>query len=218
MDYGQILSNSELRETAREKMQGNWGSGVLLCLVFMVVSGISSALSRLIPVLGVVVNAIIAGPLLLGWIACFVRLIREEPFQLENLFDGFSRFLTAFLTQLRIAIFTMLWTLLLIIPGIIAGFRYSMSFYIVNDNPDITATEALKKSSELMDGYKWKYFCLNLSFIGWGLLCILTLGIGMLWLAPYMQATKACFYENLKHCNGYNDDGDNNAGMEKIQL
>ncbi|WP_242847770.1 DUF975 family protein [Fervidicella metallireducens] len=145
-----------------------------------------------------VVNIIIAGPLALGLTICFVKLVREEPFRFENLFDGFKNFKSAFLTQLLISIFVILWSLLLFIPGIIAGYSYSMAFYILNDNPEIGAMEAIKASKEMMKGYKWKLFCLHLSFIGWALLCILTLGIGFLWLTPYVHATTANFYQNLK--------------------
>lgn len=193
-----IKSNSELRAAAREQLKGNWLMAVLLCLVSSIIGGIFG----FIPYVGPVINIIIAGPLVLGLIICFMRLVRRESFRFENLFDGFKNFKSAFLTQLLMSIFIFLWTLLLIIPGIIAGYKYSMAFYILNDNPEIGAMEALKASKEMMNGYKWKLFCLQLSFIGWALLSILTLGIGFLWLTPYIQATMANFYQNLKEFNG----------------
>jgi uncharacterized membrane protein len=95
-------------------------------------------------------------------------------------------------------LFILLWTLLLIIPGIIAAISYSMTFYILADDNSIGAMDAIDKSKKMMDGYKWKYFCLGLRFLGWALLCILTLGIGFLWLMPYMQVSMAKFYDDVK--------------------
>jgi uncharacterized membrane protein len=95
-------------------------------------------------------------------------------------------------------VFILLWMLLLIIPGIIAALSYSMTFYIIADDETMDAMEAIDKSKAMMDGYKWKYFCLALRFVGWALLCILTLGIGFFWLMPYMQVTNAKFYEDVK--------------------
>jgi uncharacterized membrane protein len=95
-------------------------------------------------------------------------------------------------------LFILLWTLLLIIPGIIAAISYSMTFYILADDNSIGAMDAIDKSKKMMDGYKWKCFCLGLRFLGWALLCILTLGIGFLWLMPYMQVSMAKFYDDVK--------------------
>jgi uncharacterized membrane protein len=95
-------------------------------------------------------------------------------------------------------VFIILWMLLLIIPGIIAALSYSMTFYIIADDETMDAMEAIDKSKAMMDGYKWKYFCLALRFVGWALLCLLTLGIGFFWLMPYMQVTNAKFYEDVK--------------------
>lgn len=100
--------------------------------------------------------------------------------------------------MLLIGIFIFLWSLLLIIPGIIAAYRYSMAFYILNDNPKMGAMDALRESKKMMVGYKGKLFFLSLSFIGWTILSVLTLGIGFLWLIPYMNTTTANFYQNLK--------------------
>jgi uncharacterized membrane protein len=89
--------------------------------------------------------------------------------------------------------------LLLIIPGIMAGLSYSQTFYILSEDPSIGAMDAIRKSKEMMYGNRWKLFCLGLRFIGWLLLCILTLGIGFIWLAPYMAVSMAKFYDDLVH-------------------
>lgn len=190
-----MRSNSELRMIAREQLRGKWGIAVLLCLVVGIIAGLLGS----IPYAGPVIGIIISGPLLLGLISCFMKLVRKEDFKFENLFDGFKNFSSALILQILINIFVFLWTLLLIIPGIIAIYRYAMSFYILYDNPDMGAQEALNKSKEMMVGYKWKLFCLHFSFIGWAILSVLTCGIGFLWLVPYINTSNANFYENLKN-------------------
>ena len=87
---------------------------------------------------------------------------------------------------------------MLIIPGIIAAYAYSMAFFIMADNPSVGALEAIRRSKAIMRGRKAKLFCLDLRFLGWGILCLLTLGIGFLWLVPYIQASHAHFYEDVR--------------------
>lgn len=97
----------------------------------------------------------------------------------------------------------MLWSLLLIIPGIAASYSYAMAPYIPMEDPDCSGSESLKRSKELMQGHRAELFFLDLSFIGWELLAILTLGVGFLWLNPYVYAARAAFYRNLSHPRGY---------------
>lgn len=189
-----IKTNSELRLTARNQLKGQWGITILICVVFAIITGLPNAIEYA----GPVISIILAGPFTLGIISCFIKLVRKERFKFENLFDGFKNFISSFILQLLVTLFVFLWSLLLVIPGIIAGYRYSMSFYILYDNPNIGAMEALDLSKEIMVGNKWRLFCLHLSFIGWALLSILTLGIGFLWLIPYMNTAVVNFYEGLK--------------------
>ena len=90
-----------------------------------------------------------------------------------------------------------MWSLLLLIPGIIASYSYAMTPYILANHPELTAREAIARSKELMSGNRWRLFCLEFSFIGWALLSSLTMGIGSLFLTPYTQAAKAAFYRDL---------------------
>ena len=127
-----------------------------------------------------------------------LSLSRNENARLEQIFEGFRNYGTVLGACLLMVVFIILWALLLIIPGIIAAIAYSQTFYILAEDDTIGSMDALRKSKEMMDGYKWKYFCLGLRFIGWVLLCVLTLGIGFLWLSPYIQVSYAKFYEDLK--------------------
>lgn len=189
-----IKKNSELRKISRQQLKGKWGIAILLCFIFSLITGLLGG----IPIFGSIISIIIAGPLTFGLISCFLKLVRNDEFRFENLFDGFKNFASSFLLMLLIGIFIFLWSLLLIIPGIIAAYRYSMAFYILNDNPKMGAMDALRESKKMMVGYKGKLFFLSLSFIGWTILSVLTLGIGFLWLIPYMNTTTANFYQNLK--------------------
>jgi len=145
-----------------------------------------------------IIMLLMTGPFALGFAGFFLKRIRGEQIAVENIFEGFKRFFPGFLLWFFTALFTALWCLLLIIPGIVKAFGYSMAFYIMYDNPEIKPLEALKKSQIMMKGYKLKLFWLELSFVGWLILAYLTMGVGLLWLNPYMYLSIANFYENLK--------------------
>jgi uncharacterized membrane protein len=125
-------------------------------------------------------------------------LKRSKHAQIEDLFDGFRHFEHSLVLYIVRTLFIVLWSLLLIVPGIVAALRYSMAMYILHDNPELTGMDALRRSKDLTKGYKGRLFGLYLSFIGWAILCIFTLGIGYLWLVPYIKVAEANFYEGLK--------------------
>ncbi|MDE7216455.1 MAG: DUF975 family protein, partial [Clostridia bacterium] len=112
-------------------------------------------------------------------------------------FDGFKYFARSLVLYITNNILIALWSLLFVIPGVIKYCSYSMSYFILLDNPEMSANDARKKSMEMMDGNKWRYFCLQLSYIGWGLLCVLTFGILTLWVSPSMRTATAFFYQSL---------------------
>ncbi len=186
--------NYVLMEMARESLRGKWGIAVGTYLVYVIIVGILSE----IPVIGTIGTILVSSPLLLGYVIFSLSISRNEDAKFKQLFDGFNNFGKAFVTGLLVGLFTMLWTLLLIIPGIIATYSYAMTFYILADDSSIGAMEAISRSKKMMDGNKWNLFCLGCRFIGWGLLCILTLGIGLLWLLPYIQISTTKFYDDIK--------------------
>jgi uncharacterized membrane protein len=187
------MTNKEIMEFARSKLKGNWGTPILICFIYFVITcGLSS-----IPFIGTIANLVIAGPLLVGLYMFFLALIRDEEIELGQLFKGFSSFGNSFLAYLLVCIFTLLWLLLLIVPGIIAALSYSMTFFIIVDDPNIDGLKAIRKSKQLMMGNKWILFCLFWRFFWWCLLGILSLGIGFLWIGPYMATSVAKFYETI---------------------
>ena len=208
--------NSELRAQARERLEGKWGTFVLMTFLMLVIQTIlqipgyiGSLLEVLSPenVLASLsfsnisnILSLLALPLSWGLTVSLLRNHREESVDLENLFDGFrgGRYTRVFCALFLVNLFTFLWALLLIIPGIMKAFSYALTPYIIMDEPELTARQAITRSCEIMQGRRWKLFCLYLSFIGWGILCLLTFGIGFLWLVPYMNASVAAFYEDAR--------------------
>jgi uncharacterized membrane protein len=198
--YVPTAHNRDLMSAARARLHGNWTPAVLVALLY---SGISMCLSGfgMIPFVGFLANIgsiLVAGPLALGLVMFYLPFARGGSPKVSELFSGFDQFFKAIAANLLMGLFILLWTLLLIVPGIIAGYRYSMTFYLLHDHPGLGPLEAIRLSKEMMAGNKWKLFCLHWRFFGWALLCILTCGIGFLWLVPYMQVSQAHFYDDLR--------------------
>lgn len=126
-----------------------------------------------------------------------MRIIDHERLDIGILFSNFNIWTKAVWLAVRRGIFVFLWTLLFIIPGVIKFYSYAMSFFIMAENPEISAGEAMDVSQKMMRGNKWRLFCLGLSFIGWDFLNLFTLGIGSLWLTPYKNAAAAAFYDEI---------------------
>jgi len=188
-----VPTNKELRAFAREQLKGRWGNPVLGTFIYIFLFILVSS----IPIVGGIISFILTGPLFLGLMTFFLNFKRGKNPKIEEIFYGFKYFGSALLLNFLIVIFILLWALLLIIPGIIACLKYSMAYFVLSDNPNIGAKEAIEKSKSLMEGKKAQLFWLWLSFFGWGLCCILTLGIGFLWLIPYINVSIVNFYENL---------------------
>ncbi|HSC75099.1 MAG TPA: DUF975 family protein [Pseudomonadales bacterium] len=186
--------NAELMTQARESLRGKWGLAIGGFLTVMLISCV-----QFIPEIGPLIVLVITGPLSIGFAAFSLAISRGERADIAQIFSGFEKFGVGVGAYILMMIFILLWMLLLIIPGIIAALSYSMTYYIIADENLEDPLEALKKSKEMMDGNKWKLACMSGRFIGWMLLCILTLGIGYIWLAPYMTISYIKFYEDIKN-------------------
>lgn len=187
------IQNARIMADARAALVGNWKRVILVFLLYTICMSAVSA----IPEIGGVVSFLISGPMALGVAYYSLGISRGEHPDWKVIFDGFKRFIPSFLTYIYMTLLVILWSLLLIIPGILKSLSYSQTFFILADNPLIGVKDAVKKSEELMKGYRWKYVCLNLRFFGWMILSVFTLGIGFLWLIPYMQVSYAKFYDEL---------------------
>ncbi len=192
---GGVMDNEAIRREARDLLKDKWGS---LALVWLIIYAIYGIMNIVIPGLGSVVPLIVGGPLTLGITAIFLKLWRREDFRIEEMFEGFHDFTRSLVAYLLIGLYCFLWALLLIVPGVIAGISYSMTFFILAEDPKIEAEEAMRQSKQMMEGHKTEFFMLMLSFIGWFLLSCLTFGIGFLFLSSYTMMASMLFYQKLK--------------------
>ena len=121
----------------------------------------------------------------------------KQP-EFRDLFSQFDRFGTGFAQKFLRSLYVTLWSLLFLIPGFVKALSYAMTPFILAEHPELTVSQAITLSETMMDGHKMDLFLLGLTFLGWELLCVLTLGIGFLWLNPYINATYAAFYRQLQ--------------------
>lgn len=205
------MNRSELKAKARESLNGNYGESIKLFFLYILVClGLTIAVAIIIEnvqisdflamILAIIPSLIIYG-LYIGFFSFFLKLSRNEEVSCKELFKHKNLFWVTIGATLMASIFSFFGTLLFIIPGIIIALSYSMVYFVIVDNPEIGIMDALRKSKEIMEGHKFDYFVLNLSFIGWYILSYFTLGILLLWLAPYIMVTTANFYNEIKEQN-----------------
>ena len=180
--------NSELRAQAREALRGKWPMAAVAALIYSAIAGGLSA----IPVIGGLCSLFVGLPVAYGFTIVMLGVCRGKDIDYGRIF----------VTMLLQAVYTILWSLLLVIPGIIKSYSYAMTSFILKDEPEMKNNAAIEKSMAMMEGNKMKLFMLDLSFIGWAILCIFTLGIGLLFLQPYVAISRAAFYEDLKAQQG----------------
>ena len=188
------MSRAELKAEAKKQISGKIGIlFVMLIIVFAI-----GMVAAFIPIVGPCVGILITPSFSLSICMIYLAITKGEEIQVGDIFKGFNKMGKAIWLQIITNFFTALWTMLLIIPGIIKSYSYSMAFYILADNPELTAREALSKSKEIMNGHKFDLFVLHLSFIGWSLLTVITFGLVGIYVVPYMGATVANFYNSIK--------------------
>ena len=194
---------SEYKDMALQSLEGKWGKAAIASLIAFIILELfgSSPSFFMDPIPSMVLQGVFSLlllPLAWGYITFFLRIIRDENLDYGHLFDGFNQYFRIFLAELLKGIYILLWALLLIIPGLIKEYSYAMTEFILKDNPEMSGEEAICESMRLMQGHKMQLFLLDLSMIGWLILSILTLGIGLLFLLPYNYTAHAHFYEDLK--------------------
>ncbi len=152
-----------------------------------------------VSIVAILLKIFLFNPLKVGCYGFFRENVKDTTTSLDVLGTGFGRYGHTFATLFLTDLFTVLWTLLFIIPGIVKAYSYRMVPFILRDNPELSATEVITASRKMMDGQKWNAFVLDLSFIGWILLTIFTLGlVGLFWYNPYYYSTNAALYLRLK--------------------
>lgn len=197
------LTCKEMRAQAREALAGKWTTAVLATLVYFLITSIPTiALMAMDPIIGYLLTLafglLVTGPLVAGYFKLSLNIGEHKEAEISNIFEGFNLFGKIVVMSILIGLFTYLWSLLLVIPGIIAMLRYSQAYFILLENPELSPMEAIRRSKQMMIGNKGKLFLLFLSFIGWSILSSITV-VGMLWLYPYIFITLAAFYLALKN-------------------
>ena len=198
-----MKTNQEYKNAALSALKGSWPQAVVATFILLLLFSLSDS-AEYVPgttiVIASSVISLLALPVMVGYVNAFSNLYYCTDRALLNnrssiTFKGYFRSLAAmFLMSLVVGLLT----LLLIIPGVIASMAFYLTPYILKDNPELSILDTLRLSRKMMHGHKMQLFCLQLSFIGWGLLNLLTLGIGTLWLLPYMTTTMAAFYQDLR--------------------
>jgi uncharacterized membrane protein len=189
------LDYSALRRSARESLRGKWGSAAGVTFISAILTGSISSLLYYLVVPGILWDIFIAGTISVGYTLFILKLTRGQEAELGDLFSQFKngQYLRSVGANFLTFIYAVLWGFLGIVPGIIKAYAYSMTYYVLLDHPEFTVNEAITKSRELMKGHKGELFVLQLTFIGWFILCYISV-IGLFWLIPYYNAAKAQFY------------------------
>ena len=217
------MIRAELKMKAKEQIKGNIGKFFGIYLVYMLIVSVATAIIvapflpgmiryaiaedvvRLVRVTIIFSSVIslfailIAPPFVVGWSRMFLRLTDGKSPKVADLFAAFKYYWKTFCLYILVMFFTLLWSLLLIVPGIIKAISYSQAFFILAENPNMTAIEALNESKKITNGRKKDLFVLGLSFFWWILLVGITAGIAAIWVFPYICATFANFYNAIKN-------------------
>ena len=180
-----MFDRAELKAIAKAQIKGHIGT-LFVCMLLV---GL---------IVGTLVGALLAPGLLIGMIMIYLALAKGTAPQVTDIFKGLPVFGKALWLNIITGFFTCLWSMLLFVPGIIKGISYSMAPYVLAENPDMMAREALNESKRITQGHKMNLFVLSLSFLGWFLLVGITFGIAIVYVGPYMQATFANAYNAIK--------------------
>jgi len=195
------MTRQQMKAMAKAQL-GNqiFGNTWLIAVGVITIQTAISYFVNAIPVAGQVASLLVMGPIAYGVASMFLKQTRTgEKMDIGDIFNGFKDdFSNTFLIGLMTMIFTFLWSLLFIIPGIIKSYSYSMAVYLKVDHPDYDWKQCIDESQRMMQGHKWELFVLDLSFIGWLFVGACCCGVGTLWVNAYMAAAHSQFYENLR--------------------
>lgn len=185
------MDNVAFMRKAKMQLAGQWMPAALGTLIFLVIMSAAS--------FTYIGELILAGPLTFGYVLFMCRLVDTKNNGLDILFSGFNRFVETLIAGLLVTLATSIGFCLLIVPGVIVALGFSMTFFIMADDANISGLDAMKQSWNMMNGHKWDLFCLQIRFIGWMILATLLCCIGWLWLYPYMFTAMLNFYRQLRY-------------------
>lgn len=173
-----MMTISQVKRTAKESLRGNWGIAIGIFVLAWLILTVTGGILGWIPFVGQVAMILVTGPLYTGVAWVYLAISRGEQPDVAYMFSGFKEFGRTFVAYLLICIFTFLWSLLLIVPGIIKTYSYSQTFFILRDNPNISPLDAITESRHMMNGHKGRLFGLSLTFLLWYLIPIAVAIVG----------------------------------------
>ena len=192
-----MMTAAELRRLSRKSLEGHWKRmGAIHLLYFWLILCCSLLVSCY--GLGTIFYILLASPFILGAVMCDLKLVRKQELQVSSLLDGIRYMGKSIELNFMNSLMISIWSLLLIVPGIVKSYSNCLSYYVLADDPQMSPTDAREESIRLMEGNRLRLFRLHLSFIGWLLLSVLTLGVLLFWVIPYREIACAHFYEELK--------------------
>jgi len=201
-----MINRAELKRYAKNQLRGKWGLAVGSTIVVLLIQLAFNIISRFtedniaVFILFTLVSMVISTVMSIGMCRFSLNYAYEDKQpELKDIFSGFPIILKVVGLSILLGLIVIVGTILLIIPGIIFSFMFSQSYYILADDNSKSIIQCLKESAAMMKGYKFKYFVLSLSFLGWIILGMIPLGIGLLWVVPYMNVTVASFYLKVKN-------------------
>ncbi len=199
-----------IKENGKLHYQNNKWQNVLVILINTLIvggvqvvvnlSGDDWVLAMFMSLVSIAVSLLVVNIITLGSMTWFHRAIKTEGLNMEEMFWPFKEdYGGNVLMMFLISLYTALWSMLFVVPGIVKGYSYSLAMYIKSENPNIPASKAIELSTRMTNGHKMDLFVLDMSFIGWAILSAFTLNIlGILYVMPYQYASKAFAYEEIK--------------------
>ena len=203
------MDRATLKENAKKSLKGKYKNAIIVLLIAGVITFLVSFVSGIIggaldfnenntKTLNSIISFFVIGLFYFGYLSFFLKISRNKEVEVNELWSKTNMYLSYLGVSILVGIIVSIGFVLFIIPGIILALMYSQVLFIMLDDEKIGITDAMKKSREMMNGHKWEYFVLILSFFGWMFLGILTFGILLFWVVPYMNVTTCNFYNKLK--------------------
>ena len=184
------MKSSMIKQKAKKALEGHWFGAIAVFLLFLLV---------MIALDATVIGTLFSGLVFFAYSMFCLDLVKTKKAHVGAFFSGiFKNFFKRWGASLLVSLYTCLWSLLFILPGLIKSYSYAMTPYIMMEKPEMGIRDAITKSRQIMKGHKWQLFCLDLSFTGWMLLSIVTLGIALIWVWPYYSTARATFYKEIK--------------------
>lgn len=199
-----MIIRRELKSNSKDQLRGNWGLAIITILVYSLIISIfgysDSIYNNNIEIILDLSSLLLSGVLTLGISKFLLNLTKKDSSaKFADLFSGFNVYFKTLGLNILLGIIIVIGTIFLVVPGLIFALMFSQTFFILSEDNEKGIIQCLSESREMMIGYKFDYFVLMLSFLGWWLVSALTLGIGALWVYPYQKLTEANFYLEIKN-------------------